>query len=53
MPNLKVGQDINFKLGATYKVNTYPSIFVYDQKATLAKAFIGNKAVQAILDALQ
>jgi thiol-disulfide isomerase/thioredoxin len=53
MPNLKVGQDINFKLGITYKVNTYPSIYVYDRKATLAKAFIGNKDVQAILDALQ
>ena len=53
MANLKVGQDINFKLGITYKVNTYPSIFVYDRKATLAKAFIGNKAVPAILDALQ
>ena len=53
MSNLKVGQDINFKLGATYKVNTYPSIYVYDRKATLAKAFIGNKDVQAILDALQ
>ena len=53
MSNLRVGQDINFKLGATYKVNTYPSIYVYDRKATLAKAFIGNKDVQAILDALQ
>ena len=53
MSNLKVGQDINFNLGATYKVNTYPSIYVYDRKATLAKAFIGNKDVQAILDALQ
>lgn len=53
MPNLKVGQDMNFKLGITYKVNTYPSIFVYDRKATLAKAFVGNKAVPAILDALQ
>ena len=53
LSNVKVGQDINFKMGILYKVRTYPSIFLYDRKATLAKAFIGNIGVPAILDALR
>jgi thiol-disulfide isomerase/thioredoxin len=53
MPNVKVGQDKNFKLGLTYKVTTYPSIFLYDRRAILAKAFVGNIGVPAILDALK
>lgn len=51
--NIKVGQDVNFKLGITYKVSTYPSIFLYDRRAILAKAFVGNIGVPAILDALK
>ncbi len=53
MPNLSIGQDINFKLGSTYRISTYPSIFLYDQKGNLAKAFIGNIGIPAILDALR
>jgi hypothetical protein len=53
MSNVKVGQDVNFKMGITYNVRTYPSIFLYDQKATLAKAYIGNIGVPAILEALR
>ena len=53
MPNLSIGQDVNFKLGSTYRISTYPSIFLYDQKGNLAKAFIGNIGIPAILDALR
>ena len=53
MYNIRVGQDVNFKLGSIYKIRTYPSIFVYDNKATLAKAFVGNIGVPAILDAVK
>jgi thiol-disulfide isomerase/thioredoxin len=53
MPNIKLGQDLNFKLGSIYKLRTYPSIFIYDAKGTLAKAFVGNIGIPAILDALK
>jgi hypothetical protein len=52
MANIKVGQDVNFKLGSIYKIRTYPSIFVYDHKATLAKAFVGI-SVYRHLDAVK
>ena len=52
LPNIKLGQDVNFKLGSIYKIRTYPSIFVYDQKGILAKAFVGNIGVPAILNAV-
>ncbi len=53
MPNVKVAQDINLKLGLVYKIRTYPSLFVYDQKGNLAKAFVGNIGVPAIVDAVK
>lgn len=53
MPNIKVGQDINLKLGLVFKIRTYPSLFVYDQKGKLAKAFVGNIGVPAIIDAVK
>lgn len=53
LTNIVVGHDENFKLGSIYKLRTYPSIFVYDNKGTLAKAFVGNIGIPAILDALK
>ncbi len=53
MPNVKVAQDINLKLGLVFKIRTYPSLFVYDQKGNLAKAFVGNIGIPAILDAVK
>ncbi len=53
MPNVKLGQDVNFRLGSIYKIRTYPSIFVYDKNGTLAKAFVGNIGVPSILDAVK
>ena len=53
MSNIQVAQDINLKLGVIYKIRTYPSLFVYDQKGTLAKAFVGNIGVPAILEAVK
>jgi thiol-disulfide isomerase/thioredoxin len=50
--NVKLGQDVHFKLGSIYKLRTYPSIFIYDRKGILAKAFVGNIGIPAILDAL-
>jgi len=53
MTNIIMGQDLNYALGAKYKLRTYPSIFVYDSKGILAKAFVGNAGVPAILDAVK
>ncbi len=53
MSNIKVAQDINLKLGLVFKIRTYPSLFVYDQKGNLAKAFVGNIGVPAIIDAVK
>ncbi len=53
IPNVRVGQDVNFKFGSIYHLQTYPSIFVYDQNGTLAKAFVGNIGIPAIMDAVK
>jgi thiol-disulfide isomerase/thioredoxin len=53
MPGIKMGHDENLALVLKYQVRTYPSIFVYDAKGKLAKAFIGNASVPAILDAVK
>jgi thiol-disulfide isomerase/thioredoxin len=53
MTNIIMGQDLNYALGAKYQLRTYPSIFVYDSTGILAKAFVGNAGVPAILDAVK
>jgi thiol-disulfide isomerase/thioredoxin len=53
MPNIKLGSDVNYALGSIYQLRTFPSIFIYDHKGKLAKAFVGNAGVPAILDALK
>lgn len=51
MPNVKMGQDINFTLGSIYKPARYPSIYIYDAKGNLAKVYAGHAGVAAILEA--
>ena len=53
MPNIIMAQDQNYTLGSKYQLRTYPSIFVYDNSGKLAKAFVGNVGVPAILDAVK
>jgi len=53
MPSIKMGQDINSRLGSIYHLKIFPSVFVYDKKGDLAKAFVGKVGVQAIVEALQ
>lgn len=53
MPNVKLGHDANYALGSIYQLKTFPSIFVYDHTGNLAKAFVGNIGIPAILDALK
>ena len=53
MPNIGLGQDINAKLGSIYKLKTFPSTYVYDNRGILAKAFVGNIGIPAILDAVK
>lgn len=53
MSNIQVGQDVNYRLGSIYKIRTFPSLYVYDNKGTLAKAFVGNIGIPAILDAVE
>jgi thiol-disulfide isomerase/thioredoxin len=53
MNNIIMGKDQNYALGMKYQLRTYPSVFVYDAKGILAKAFIGNVSVPSILDAVK
>ena len=53
MPNIKLGNDLNYALGSIYQLRTFPSMFIYDQSGKLAKAFVGNIGVPAILDAVK
>jgi len=53
MPNIKLGQDVNYALGSIFQLRTFPSMFVYDHTGKLAKAFVGNIGVPAILDAVK
>jgi thiol-disulfide isomerase/thioredoxin len=53
MTNIIMGQDANYILGMKYQIRTYPSIFVYDSNGILAKAFVGNISVPAILEAVK
>ena len=53
MSNIVMGKDQGYALGMKYQLRTYPSVFVYDAKGTLAKAFIGNVSVPVILDAVK
>ncbi len=53
MPNIIMAQDLNYTLGSRFQLRTYPSLFVYDASGKLAKAFVGNVGVPAILDAVK
>jgi thioredoxin-related protein len=53
MPNIKMGQDVNYALGSIFQLRSFPSIFVYDQQGKLAKAFVGNIGIPVILEALK
>ena len=53
MPDVIMGQDNSYALGSRYQLRTYPSIYVYDARGKLAKAFAGNAGVPAILDAVK
>ena len=53
MPSIIMAQDLNYTLGSRFQLRTYPSLFVYDASGKLAKAFVGNVGVPAILDAVK
>jgi thiol-disulfide isomerase/thioredoxin len=53
LPNIIMGQDIRYALWTIYKLKTFPSVFVYDNRGILAKAFVGNIGIPAILDAVK
>jgi thiol-disulfide isomerase/thioredoxin len=53
MKNIIMGQDPNYALCSRYHLRTYPSVYIYDAKGNLAKAFVGNVSVPTILDALK
>ncbi len=52
MPNIRLGFDVTFKLRSLYQTTTYPSMYVYDKNGTLAKAFVGNIGVPAVIAAV-
>jgi thiol-disulfide isomerase/thioredoxin len=51
MPNIAMGQDINFALGSKYRPSRYPAIFVYDTTGKLTKVFAGGGDVPSIIEA--
>jgi thiol-disulfide isomerase/thioredoxin len=53
MPNIKMGQDVNYALGKKYRPARFPGIYIYDASGSLAKVFAGNAGVPAILDAVK
>ena len=53
MPNVIMGQDINYALRLKFRPTNFPAIYVYDAKGNLAKAFAGNVSVPAIIDAVK
>lgn len=53
MPNIKLGQDVNYTLGSIYQIRTFPSMYVYDHNGKLVKAFVGNVDAPAIINAVK
>ena len=53
MPNISMGQDLDYALGSRYQLRKYPALFVYNAAGKLAKAFVGNVSVPLLLDALK
>lgn len=51
MPNITMGQDVDYVLGTKYRPGRFPAIFVYDNKGKLAKVFAGGGEVPAIIEA--
>ena len=53
VPNIKLGTDLTYQLRKLYQVKTLPAMYVYDLDRNLAKAFVGNINVPAIIDAVK
>jgi len=51
-PNIIMGRDPTNFLGTFYKVEFYPSIFLYDKKGNFVKAFDGTVPVEKIAEFL-
>ena len=50
-PNITMGRDEKFFLGSFYKMQTYPSLYLYNKKGKFVQKFEGNVAVKKIADA--
>jgi thiol-disulfide isomerase/thioredoxin len=53
MPNIVMGQDINYALRLKYRPTNFPGMYLYDANHKLAKVFAGNVGVPTMLDALK
>jgi thioredoxin-related protein len=51
-PNIKVGWDASYFLGAFYEVRSFPAIFLYDKKGNFKKAFDANAKWETIAASL-
>jgi thioredoxin-related protein len=51
-PNVKVGWDASYFLGAYYEVRSFPAIFLYDKKGNFKQAFDANAKWETIAAAL-
>lgn len=51
MPNFKIGQDPEFKLGTFYGLKEIPSIFVYGKNGKLKKSFDSKVKMDELIEA--
>lgn len=51
-PNIKVGFDASYFLGAFYEVRSFPAIFLYDKKGKFKQAFDTNAKWETIAASL-
>lgn len=51
-PEITMGRDAKFFFPVFFKVNNFPSIFVYDKEGKLRESFEGTVSIDKIADAL-
>ena len=51
-PNITMGRDGTYMLGSFYKIQRYPSIFVYDKKGKFIQSFEGDIKIDDIANVL-
>jgi thiol-disulfide isomerase/thioredoxin len=53
MPNIAMGQDINYALRLKYRPTNFPGMYLYDASHKLVKVYAGNVSIPTLLDAFK